>query len=246
MKVLILTFLVTMGLSACYEGAPVNSNDYTISDINMTMVVESKQSNKTSVSVHLARFRQLTTIPVNLTGSDQLIANAYGVTKPLTKVKDGEYQVVFNANTSDVFKISFLRTGERGAPNNTVTLPPPFAITQPVNNQIFNNSDLITFSWSPANNFYNMNLVYEVTCTTISNNKVSFPRQSLKLNDIGSYVFDSSKLSISSFQNLDVTQPCTCNFLINRYEYNGIRDDNLGGGSFGATQEKAVNLLINP
>jgi len=186
---------------------------------------------------------------LELSNGDSLIAYANGEERTLTKVNKLlgiHYVTTFNFDSPNIeFRVELLRNNDQSAPNSTVLLPDPFAITDPVGNEVFaRNADILT-TWDPQGfSDHSMKVVYELYCS--NGNSISTSRTERNVSDIGQYSINAVEV-LGSLANQPSSQSgCDLDIIVSRTRYGNL-DPNYGeGGYIKASQKRARTVRIAP
>jgi hypothetical protein len=116
---------------------------------------------------------------VGLDDGDQLIATADDETKTLTTTDDvGVYEASFSGVAADTpFSVVLQRPKDITAENNSGTLPPPFTLDKPKDDQS-RKDDELEVTWAPSGTDDGMDFDFDGTCI--------FPHTESPLSDSGS------------------------------------------------------------
>lgn len=120
-------------------------------DIAALMDITAESESSSRVHVELRAFGAESGTYVVLHPGDRLSASAGDVSKDLIAVEEGVYEGVFATGEEVVFTIGLDRPEEQDAPGSEGTLPPPFALTSPVEeDELSRAEDAVAVVWSPA------------------------------------------------------------------------------------------------
>jgi hypothetical protein len=141
-------FVVASVTSACRQ--EVESTDVETSGLYPLASVVADGSGDTRVRVKLKVGGWASNTFAELTGEDRLTATLGGVSKDLADDGTVTYSATFPGEASGSFVISFLRGADHiSAPNTTVTLPAPYAVTV-ASTEVSRATGALDFTWTPA------------------------------------------------------------------------------------------------
>jgi hypothetical protein len=145
----IVTLFLTAALTAgCRQ--EVESTDIETSGVYPVIDVEADGSGNTRVQVKLKVGGWASNTFLELTGDDRLTATAGGVTKDLDGSGPVAYAATFPTEAEGSFTIAFTRGADKiSAPNTTVTLPAPYAVTL-ARSEVSRATGSLDFTWTPA------------------------------------------------------------------------------------------------
>lgn len=148
-KVGVVSLLLSTGLAAgCKQ--EVESTDIRTTGVYPVVDVTADGSGTTRVQVKLKVGGPASNTFLDLTGPDRLQATAGGLTKDMDSSGSVSYAATFSTDAAGPIVIAFLRgPADTSAPNTTVNLPEPFAVTLPTR-ELSRAADDLTFTWAPA------------------------------------------------------------------------------------------------
>ena len=174
---------------------------------------------------------------LDLTDYDALIAYVNSTSKGMSQSGNG-YTTSFPYDEADTpFRVSFVRTpppdGEcagRSAPNSTLTLPPPFSITSPIQDAPVSRAAPLSLQWTSSGGVDGMSFSVDAPCLQYYADDIA--------NDNGTFTIPANTLLVVGSANTS----CTATVTIHRSR-DGELDPNYGeGGTIGATQRRQVQF----
>jgi len=241
MKLLPFFIFALFGLSACNT---INSEDVKTSGISFSTDITSATGTDSEVVVFLTSGNGFPANDVNLSVGDTLTATASGTTRTLSRTSAGVYKVAMPTGYSADFRVALTRDNDTNAPNSTVTLPAPFALSAPSPSQFFTNGSNITMDWSPTNMNNTFSFSYTTTCTDTVGQPLVGSGFSKVIPDTGSYTFNTTDL-LPTFGSVATTQPCSSILTLSRSN-TGIVDPNYDSGSMKASQNRSITISFAP
>ncbi|MFH1808756.1 MAG: hypothetical protein ABIJ09_08420 [Pseudomonadota bacterium] len=177
---------------------------------------------------------------LDLMGNDKLVASQDTTDKDMVKrtlLGAVWYEATFDADAADTpFKVAFTRTVDDGAPESTLTLPTPFAITVPAADAQFSRaSDDITVTWDPGSSSDTMHLTADGDCIQIWTKDLD--------GDAGTAVIPHAE--IVAHENQEATT-CTVTVTVGRRRA-GTLDTGYGeGGVVWGIQQRTIKIKSAP
>lgn len=174
---------------------------------------------------------------LDLTDYDALIGFVNDTAKGMAQSGVG-YTTTFPFEAEDTpFRVAFLRTpppdGEcagRSAPNSTVTLPAPYAITGPIQDAVVSRGSSLAITWSPSGEADAMAFSVDGSCIQSYSDTID--------DDNGTFTLPADTILVVGSANAS----CTATLSVTRSRA-GDLDPNYGeGGVISATQGRSVQF----
>lgn len=185
---------------------------------------------------------------LDLKAGDSATASANGIEKTLRKKTDAlggiSYDGAFDFDAGEtLFRVALNRANDTSAPNSTVRLTEPFAVTLPENNQRFALDDALTVAWSPSGYGSSMDLVFVAKCPSGAQTMTRVTYRST--GDDGSYSPGLGSLIGDAAAGLPPGSDCRVEMEIARSR-SGQLDPNYGeGGTITAAQKRDRTFFVD-
>lgn len=235
-KAIWLALLIAGAANAgCSEDVP--SDDVATDAVYASIGVLATGDGTSSVSTYLKVGGANSNTYLDLTDYDALITYVNGTSKSMSQSGNG-YVTSFPYEAEDTpYRIAFVRTpppdGEcagDSAPNSTVLLPAPFAITAPAQDASVSRASPLSIQWSNSGGNDPMSFSVDAPCLQYYADDIE--------NDNGSFTIPANTLLVIGSANT----ACTATVTIHRNR-DGELDPNYGeGGVISATQRRAVQF----
>lgn len=213
-----------------------------------------KSNGTTDVLVDLDAGSGLGGTDLELSDGDLLTASAQGQTQILTKsdnLLNVEYTTTFDVNTEGVeFIISFTRENGLDAGDSRVTLPAPFSLNSPRNDETFALDDLVSLEWAPFDESGKMAVSSTYSCHRSNGSggtdSIFGSGLSETVPDDGLTTYTMRQLLRGGSQLESYDRGCTVEIILSRNRA-GIIDNNFGeGGQITAKQSRSLELRCLP
>lgn len=174
---------------------------------------------------------------LDLTDYDSLVTFVNDTAKGMSQ-SGNAYSTSFPFEAEDTpYRVSFLRSHPPdaecagvSAPNSTVTLPGPFGITAPAQDEMVSRGDALTFTWSNAGASDAMSWSLDGICIQSMSDTIE--------DDNGAFTIPADNIMVVGSAN----SACTATLRLYRSR-EGELDPNYGeGGNIFATQSRAVQF----
>jgi hypothetical protein len=236
--------LISVLLTACSD---TESDNVKTTGVHAEIEVVANGSGNTDINVQLevGSGGEFTT-QLDLSNGDTLVAYANGEEQTLTKVEKllgTHYVTTFNFDSTNIeFRVALLRNNDESAPNSTVLLPDPFAITSPNSGEIFaRNADIVT-TWDPGFSNHSIRVNYELYCS--DGNYISTYQIERVISDSGQHTINATDLLGSHASQTSTQNGCDLNIIVSRTRYGNL-DPNYGeGGYIKASQKRSRTVRI--
>lgn len=185
---------------------------------------------------------------LDLKAGDSATASANGIEKTLRKKTDVlggiSYDGAFDFDEGEtLFRIALNRPNDTSAPNSTVRLTEPFAVTLPENNQRFALADALTIVWSPSGYASSMDFVFVAKCPSGAQTMTRVTYRSAA--DDGSYSTGLGSIIGDAAAGLPPGSDCRVEMEIARSRP-GQLDPNYGeGGAIRAAQKRNRTYFVD-
>lgn len=222
-------------LAGCSED--VDSDDVATDAIYASIFVSAPGDGTSSVSASLRVGGSNSNTFLDLTDYDALMAFVNDTSQGMSQSGNG-YSTSFPYEAEDTpYRVAFLRTpppdGECAgvsAPNSTVTLPAPFSITSPVQDEVISRGTAISLTWAGSGEADAMSFTVDGTCIQSYADEIA--------NDNGSFTIPADTIMVVGSDNAS----CTATLSVSRSR-DGDLDENYGeGGVITARQSRAVQF----
>lgn len=240
-KLLLLTTAVTTAALAGGCSESVDSDDVATDAIHANFRVTADGDGTSQVVATLRVGGPSSNTYLDLTDYDALTVFVNDTGRGMSQSGNSYVASVPYEADDTPFRVSFLRSHAPdaecagvSAPNSTVTLPRPFAITAPAQDSAVSRASDLTFTWSDAGEIDAMSWALDGPCIQYQSDTIE--------NDNGSFTIPEDTIMVVG----SADQSCTATLRVYRTR-DGELDPNYGeGGSIHATQTRAVQFQTVP
>jgi hypothetical protein len=181
---------------------------------------------------------------ISLSSSDKLEATVGNNTKTLEKhtdLLDVDYRAVFAAHSENTqYIVKFVRSEDNVTLTNTLTLPAPFEILAPQQNQSFAKSGQLVIEWSNFNTADKLDVSLDSTCK-LKDGATQYNGEKFEnITDDGKLTIDLDALDMFNDENLNTRQNCNLDLLVERFRLGNVDSNYASGSKSRASQQRRL------